>query len=137
MVCGYIQIFTIEFANLLPNELVNKKEWKILFTPNEECIKTKINYDGYPLISEIKNIDIIDTFRIEFNKIFAIFSHAKNRNLIGEIKDGTLTVIGDSSKLLLLQQLPVSYNVEPIEVTLKANTEFLKQHGLPPLTWHI
>ena len=137
MVYGYIQIFTIEYDYLLPEGLVNKKKWKILFTPNEECIKTKLNYDGFPLISEIKNIDIIDTFKIEFNKIFAVFSHAKNRHLIGQIKDGTLTVIGDSSKLLLLQQLPVSYNIEPVEVTLKANTQFLKDHGLPPLTWQL
>ncbi len=135
MVYGYIQIFTVEFANLLQAGLVNKKEWKILFTPNEECIKTKFNYDGFPLISEIKNIDIIDTFKIEFNKIFAVFSHAKNKHLIGEIKDGTLTVIGDGSKLLLLQKLPVNYNIEPIEITLKANIQFLKDTGLPPLTW--
>jgi hypothetical protein len=137
MVYGYIQIFTVEFSHLLPEGLVNKKKWKILFTPNEECIKRKINYDKFSIISEIKNIDIIDTFRIEFNKIFAIFSHAKNRNLIAEIKDGTLTVIGDSSKLLLLQQLPISYNIEPVEVTLIANTDFLELHGLPPLTWHL
>ena len=135
MVYGYIQIFTVEFANLLQEGLINKKEWKILFTPNEECIKTKFNYDGFPLISEIKNIDIIDTFKIEFNKIFAVFSHAKNKHLIGEIKDGTLTVIGDGSKLLLLQKLPVNYNIEPIEITLKANIQFLKDNGLPPLTW--
>ncbi len=135
MVYGYIQIFTVEFANLLQKGLINKKEWKILFTPNEECIKTKFNYDGFPLISEIKNIDIIDTFKIEFNKIFAVFSHAKNKHLIGEIKDGTLTVIGDGSKLLLLQKLPVNYNIEPIEITLKANIQFLKDNGLPPLTW--
>ncbi len=132
MTFGYIQIFTIEIGNLLPEGLVNKKEWKILFTPNEEYIKTKFNYDGFSLISEIKNIDIIDTFRIEFNKIFAIFSHAKNRNLIGEIKDGTLTVIGDGQKLLLLQKLPVSYNIEPTEITLKANNDFLNKYGLPP-----
>jgi hypothetical protein len=137
MVYGYIQIFTVEFSYLLPEGISTKKKWKILFTPNEECIKTKINYDGLPLISEIKNIDIIDTFKIEFNKIFAVFSHAKNRSLIAEIKDGTLTVIGDSSKLLLLQQLPVSYNVEPVEVTLIANTDYLIKHGLPPLTWNI
>jgi hypothetical protein len=135
MVYGYIQIFTVEFANLLQEGLINKKEWKILFTPNEECIKTKINFDGLSLISEIKNIDIIDTFKIEFNKIFAVFSHAKNKHLIGEIKDGTLTVIGDGSKLLLLQKLPVNYNIEPIEITLKANIQFLKDNGLPPLTW--
>jgi len=133
MVYGYIQIFTVEFSYLSKDGLVNTKKWKILFTPNEEYIKTKINYDGFQLISEIKNIDIIDTFRIEFNKIFAIFSHANNKNLIGEIKDGTLTVIGDNKKLILLQQLPVIYNVEPIEVTLKANINFLKEHGLPPL----
>jgi hypothetical protein len=137
MVYGYIQIFTVEFANLSPNGLINKKKWKILFTPNEECIKTKFNYDGFPLISKIKNIDIIDTFRIEFDKIFAIFSHSKNKNLIAEIKDGTLTVIGDCSKLLLLQKLPVSYNIEPIEVTLKASNDFLIKNGLPPLRWQI
>ena len=137
MMYGYIQIFTVEFSYLLPEGLINKKEWKILFTPNEECIKTKFNYGGFPIISEIKNIDIIDTFRIEFNKIFAVFSHAKNRNLIAQIKDGTLTVIGDGKKLLLLQQLPVIYNVDPVEVTLKANTDFLNQYGLPPLTWNL
>ncbi len=131
MTFGYIQIFTIEFTNLLPEGLVNKKEWKILFTPNEEYVKNKFNYDGFSLISEIKNIDIIDTFRIEFTKIFAVFSHARNRNLIAEIKDGTLTVIGDGQKLLLLQKLPVSYNIEPIEITLKANNNFLINNGLP------
>ncbi len=131
MTFGYIQIFTIEFTNLLPEGLVNKKEWKILFTPNEEYVKNKFNYDGFSLISEIKNIDIIDTFRIDFAKIFAVFSHARNRNLIAEIKEGTLTVIGDGQKLLLLQKLPVSYNIEPIEVTLKANNDFLINNGLP------
>ncbi len=126
---GYIQIFTVEFSYLSKEGLINKKEWKILFTPNEECINTKIS--EFSLISQIKNIDIIDTFRIDFNKIFAVFSNAKNRNLIGEIKDGTLTVIGDNRKLILLQQLPVIYNIEPIEITLKANNNFLKEHGLP------
>lgn len=131
MTYGYIQIFTIEKINLLPEGLVNKKEWKILFTPNEEHIKNTFNY-GLPLISEIKNINIIDTFRIEFNKIFDIFSHARNKNLIGEIKDGVLSVIGDSSKLLLNLSLPVSYNIEPIQITLKANNDFLNKYGLPP-----
>jgi hypothetical protein len=131
MVYGYIQIFTVEYSYLSKEGLINKKEWKILFTPNKECINNKIS--EFSLISQIKNIDIIDTFRIEFNKIFSVFSHAKNKNLIGEIKDGTLTVIGDNRKLILLQQLPVIYNVEPIEVTLKAHTNFLKDHGLPPL----
>ena len=133
MIYGYIQIFTVEFSYLLPEGLINKKEWKILFTPNEEYINTKINYDGFQIISDIKNINIIDTFRIEFNKIFAVFSHAKNRNLIAQIKDGTLTVIGDGRKLILLQQLPVSYNIEPIEITLKATNSFLIKNGLPPL----
>ncbi len=132
MVYGYIQIFTIEFSILVPEGLINKKEYKILFTPNEEYIKNKFNYDGLQLISEIKNIDIIDTFRIEFNKIFDIFSHARNKNIIAEIKDGLLRVIGDGQKILLLQKLQVSYNIEPIEITLKANNAFLNKYGLPP-----
>ena len=105
MTHGYIQI--INFNN----------KYKILFTPNEEFINN--------------DYDIIDTFKIEFNKIFSIFSHANNINLIGKIKDGYLTVIGDGSKLLLLQEIPVIYNIEPSEVILKADNEFLKKHGLP------
>ncbi len=106
---GYIQILTM-------NDLSKRR---ILFTPNEEYINNNIIYY------------VIDTFEIEFNKIFAVFSHAKNINLIGKIKDGTLTVIGDGSKLLLLQKLSVSYDIEPTEIILKADTEFLKKNGLP------
>ena len=51
--------------------------------------------------------------------------------MIGKIKDGTLTIIGDGDKLLLLQQLPVMYNIEPAEIILKADNKFLKQYGLP------
>ena len=86
MTNGYIQI--INFNN----------KYKILFTPNEEFINN--------------DYDIIDTFKIEFNKIFSIFSHANNINLIGKIIDGYLTVIGDGSKLLLLQEIPVTYNID-------------------------
>ena len=104
MLYGYIQIL-----------IINDK-WRILFTPNEEYIN---------------NNNIIDTFEIEFNKIFSIFLHAKNIHLIGKIKDGSLTIIGDGNKLLLLQQLPVIYNIEPSEIILKADIEFLKKYGLP------
>ena len=104
MLYGYIQIL-----------IINNK-WRILFTPNEEYINNNI---------------IIDTFEIEFNKIFAVFSHANNIHLIGKIKQGFLTVIGDGNELLLLQQLPITYNIEPSEIILKADNNFLKKYGLP------
>lgn len=105
MLYGYIQIINI-----------NNKH-RLLFTPNEEFINNDYN--------------IIETFEIEFDKIFPIFSHSNNINLIGKIIDGYLTVIGDNSKLLLLQELPITYNIEPAEVILKANNDFLKYNGLP------
>lgn len=119
---GYIQIFTV----LLEEGLIDKKEWRILITPNEECI----NISDFSLIPKIKNIDIIDTFIIDCNKIFPIFSNAKNKHLIGEIKDGILTITGDHSRLLS-EKIPVLYNIAPIEITLKANNNFLKKYGLP------
>ena len=58
--------------------------------------------------------------------------HARDKHLMAFIKNGILTIIGDSQKILLIQELPVLYNIEPIEITLKANNNFLNEHGLPP-----
>ena len=129
---GYIQIYTIDKNILTPEGLISKTEWKILITPNEEYIKNKINYDDYFLVSPIKNINIIDTFKIEFEKIYCIFKNARNKILKAYIKDQTLVIYGDHELVKLIQKLPVDYNMEPVDITLKATNEFLEQHGLPP-----
>ena len=128
---GYIQIYTIDKNILMQDGLMTTTEWKILITPNEEYIKNKINYDDYFLVSPIKNINIIDTFKIEFEKIYCIFKNSRNRILKGYIKDQTLVIHGDHELVKLIQKLPVSYNVEPVDITLKATNEFLEKHGLP------
>ena len=129
---GYIQIYTIDKNILTPEGLMTTTEWKILITPNEEFVKNKINYDDYFLVCPIKNINIIDTFKIEFEKIYCIFKSARNIILKGYIKDQTLVIYGDHELVKLIQKLPVSYNVEPVDITLKATNEFLEKHGLPP-----
>ncbi len=83
MIFGFIQIFTIEKNMIEPDGLKTLVEWKILFTPNEEYVNNKINYDNY--ISGIKNINIIDTFKLDLNKLYFIFMHARDRNLIANI----------------------------------------------------
>ena len=125
---GYIQIYTVEKNILNPDGLEIIKVWKILITPNEENIH---NIYNDILITNIKNINIVDTFKINLNKIIPIFMHARNKYLIGSIKDGILLIVGDSKKILLNQQLNVSYTIEPIEITLKANNNFLDKYGLP------
>ncbi len=129
MTFGFIQIYTIEKNIIEPDGLKIVSEWKILLTPNEEYVNNKINYDNY--ISGIKNINIIDTFRIDFNKIWFVFMHARNINIIANIKNGILTIIGDNQKILLTLELPVLYEIEDIAITLKANNNFLNEHGLP------
>ena len=130
MTFGFIQIYTIEKNIIEPDGLKILTEWKILLTPNEEYINNKINYDNY--ISGIKNINIIDTFRMDFNKLHFIFMHARNRSLIGSIKNGVLTVVGDNKLTLLILDLPVNYEFESIPLSLKATNYFLDKHGLPP-----
>lgn len=129
MFYSYIQIYTINKEIINPEGLEIIKEWKILITPNEEYINNTIN--NFNLISTIKNINIIDTFRIEFNKVYSIFTHARNKYLKANIKNGLFTVIGDHQQVLLIQQLPVSYEIDTIDITLKANNTFLQNHGLP------
>ena len=130
MTFGFIQIYTIEKNIIEPDGLKILTEWKILLTPNEEYINNKINYDNY--ISGIKNINIIDTFRMDFNKLHFIFMHARNRSLISSIKNGVLTVVGDNKQILLILDLPVLYEIESIPLSLKATNDFLDKHGLPP-----
>ena len=131
MIFGFIQIYKIEKNIIEPDGLKTLLEWKILLTPNEEYVNNKINVN-FNYISGIKNINIIDTFRIDFNKIHFVLMHARDKHLMAFIKNGILTIIGDSQKILLIQELPVLYNIEPIEITLKANNNFLNEHGLPP-----
>ena len=130
MTFGFIQIYTIEKNIIEPDGLKILTEWKILLTPNEEYINSNINYDNY--ISGIKNINIIDTFRMDFNKLHFIFMHARNRSLIASIKNGVLTVVGDNKITLLILDLPVLYEIESIPLSLKATNNFLDKHGLPP-----
>ncbi len=125
---GYIQIYTVEKNILNPTGLEIIKEWKILITPTEEHIN---NIYNNTLLTHIKNINIIDTFKININKIIPIFMHSKNNYLIGQVKDSVLIIVGDNKKILLTQELNVSYNIEPIHITLKANNNFLEKYGLP------
>jgi hypothetical protein len=132
MTFGFIQIYKIEKNILEPDGLKTLEEWKILFTPNEEYVNNNIYINN---ISGIKNktqsMNIIDTFRLDLNKLHFIFMHARDRNLTANIKNGQLYVIGDSQKVLLIQELPVEYEIDTIPITLKANHNFLNKHGLP------
>ena len=131
---GYIQIYTVDKNILYPEGLKTITEWNILVTPNEEFIKNKIDFDEYYNITPIKNINIKDTFKFEFEKIYCIFKNARNKILKGYIKDKTLVIHGDHELVKLIQKLPVNYDVEPVDIILKARTDFLEKHGLPPLT---
>ncbi len=125
----YIQIYTID-KNIITLEGLKKiTDWNILITPNEEYIKKKINFDN--LSSSIKNINIIDTFRISFDKLFNVFNHSKNVILNGYIKNGKLIIIEDHNIILLELELPILYEVEMTNITLKATNDFLNKHGLP------
>jgi hypothetical protein len=132
---GYIQIYTINKEILKPEGLKIIVEWKILITPNEEFVKNTINFNDYFDITPIKNIKIYDTFRIEFDKIYCIFKNAKDKILKGYIKDKTLVIYGDHELVKLIQKLPVNYDVDTVDITLKARNDFLEQHGLPPLIY--
>ena len=132
---GYIQIYTVDKNILNPDGLKTVTEWTILITPNEEFIKTNIIFDDYNITS-IKNINIKDTFKIEFEKIYNIFKNGRNKILKGYIKDKTLVIYGDYELVKLIQKLPVNYNVDTIDITLKARVNFLEKHGLPPLMYN-
>ncbi len=131
---GYIQIYTVDKNILNPDGLKTIIEWTILITPNEEFIKNNINFDN--TITSIKNICIKDTFKIEFEKIYCIFKNARNKILKGYIKDKTLVIFGDHELVKLIQKLPVNYDIDTIDITLKARTDFLEKHGLPPLMYN-
>jgi hypothetical protein len=132
---GYIQIYTVDKNIIYPEGLKTIIEWNILITPNEEFIKNKIDFNEYYNITPIKNINIKDTFRFEFEKIYCIFKNARNKILKGYIKDKTLVIYGDHELVKLIQKLPVNYDVDTIDITLKARDDFLEKHGLPPLTY--
>ncbi len=132
---GYIQIYTVDKNILNPDGLKTITEWTILITPNEEFIKSNINFDNYNITS-IKNICIKDIFKIELDKIYCIFKNARNKILKGYIKEQTLVIFGDHQLVKLIQKLPVNYEVETIDITLKARTDFLEKHGLPPLIYN-
>lgn len=125
---GYIQIYTVEKYILNPSGLEIVKVWKVLITPNEENIQ---NIYNDILITNIKNITIIDTFKININTILPIFMHSRNKYLTANIKNGILQIIGDNQKLLLNQELPVLYEFDNIDITLKASHDFLNKNGLP------
>ena len=125
MTFGFIQIYKIEKNILEPDGLKKLSEWKILFTPNEEYI------NNIGIINNTPFMNIIDTFRLDLNKLYFIFMHARDRNLTANIKNGQLYVIGDSQKVLLIQDLPVEYEIDTIPITLKATHNFLNKHGLP------
>jgi hypothetical protein len=132
---GYIQIYTVDKNILNPDGLKTVTEWTILVTPNEEFIKTNIMFDDYNITS-IKNICIKDTFKLEFQKIYCIFKNARNKILKGYIKDKTLVIFGDHELVKLIQKLPVNYDIDTIDITLKARTDFLEKYGLPPLMYN-
>jgi len=132
---GYIQIYTVDKNILNPDGLKTVTEWTILVTPNEEFIKTNIMFDDYNITS-IKNINIRDTFKLEFQKIYCIFKNARNKILKGYIKDKTLVIFGDYDLVKLIQKLPVNYDVDTIDITLKARVDFLEKNGLPPLYYN-
>uniref|UniRef100_A0A6C0HW50 Uncharacterized protein n=1 Tax=viral metagenome TaxID=1070528 RepID=A0A6C0HW50_9ZZZZ len=132
---GYIQIYTVDKNILNPDGLKTVTEWTILVTPNEEFIKTNITFDDYNITS-IKNINIRDTFKLEFQKIYCIFKNARNKILKGYIKDKTLIIFGDHDLVKLIQKLPVNYDVDTIDITLKARVDFLEKNGLPPLYYN-
>jgi hypothetical protein len=132
---GYIQIYTVDKNILNPDGLKTVTEWTILVTPNEEFIKTNIMFDDYNTTS-IKNICIRDTFKLEFQKIYCIFKNARNKILKGYIKDKTLVIFGDYDLVKLIQKLPVNYDVDTIDITLKARVDFLEKNGLPPLYYN-
>ena len=132
---GYIQIYTVDKNILNPDGLKTVTEWTILVTPNEEFIKTNIMFDDYNT-TLIKNINIRDTFKLEFQKIYCIFKNARNKILKGYIKDKTLVIFGDHELVKLIQKLPVNYDIDTIDITLKARTDFLEKHGLPPLMYN-
>jgi hypothetical protein len=132
---GYIQIYTVNKDILNPEGLKTVIEWNILITPHNEYLKHTINYNNYFDITPIKNIKIYDTFRIEFEKLYCIFKNARDRILKGYIKDKTLVIYGDHELVKLIQKLPVNYDIDTVDITLKARTDFLEQHGLPPLSY--
>jgi hypothetical protein len=125
----YIQIYTIDKDIINEKGLETLTEYNILITPNEEYIKTKMNHNN--LISQIKNINILETFRIQFDKIYNVFKHARNIILKGQIKNNLLTIIGDHQLIILKQELPTSIEVDMVNITLKARNDFLEKYGLP------
>jgi len=129
---GYIQIYTVDKNILEPNGLRTIVDWNILITPNKELLKNEINNNSDLVL--IKNINIKDTFRIEFDKIYCIFKHARDRILKGYIKDKNLVIYGDHELIKLIEKLPVLYEFDSVDIILKANNDFLEKYGLPPLT---
>ena len=133
---GYIQIYTVDKNILNPEGLKTITEWNIMITPNEELLKHKIDFNEFCNITPIKNINIKDTFRFEFEKIYCIFKNAHNKILKGYIKDQTLVIYGDHKLVKLIQKLPVSYEVDTVNIILKSRTDFIEKHGLPPLAFN-
>jgi hypothetical protein len=129
---GYIQIYKSFKKNLTPSGIENTCSYKILITCEEYFLnKLKTNNNSI-VISEIKNIEILDTFRIEFHKLLNLFKHGRDINLEVDITDKIITVVGDSQLILFSHFIPVDYNIDKIQLKLAASNDFLNKNGLPP-----
>ncbi len=129
---GFIQIYTIDMFYLNKNGTDMKKEWKVLITPDEDDLHTIIPFHKRSLlISDARNLQIKDTFRINFSHLTKIYRHANDHHLDAIIQDKILTIIGDHQLTILTLELPVDYELSRIPITLKATRDFLVENGFP------
>jgi hypothetical protein len=130
---GFIQIYTIDIIYITKNGTELKNEWRVLITPDEDDLHADIIpfHKRSLSIADVRNIQIKDTFRIDFYNLSKIYRHANDHHLDIIIQDKIMTIIGDHQLVILTLELPVNYELSRIPITLKATRDFLIEYGFP------
>ena len=131
---GYIQIYQIFNLFLTPSGKEIVEECKLMITHDENNLyKSGFNSTNGITIMQNQNVKVLDTFRIDLNKLSPIFAHSRDKILDVMIENNIITVIGDYQLVLIKLELPfnINININRIPLTLKATNKFLKENGYP------
>jgi hypothetical protein len=129
---GYIQIYQIMNLFLTPSGKERVEEYKVMITHDESNLyKTGFNSNNGITIMQNQNVKVLDTFKIDINKLYPVFAHSRDRVLDVMIEDNIITIIGDYQLVLVKLELPINMNINRIPLTLRATNKFLKENGFP------
>jgi hypothetical protein len=126
-VIAYVQIYSL---NYMCQTFPTPSKLAIFITPENNLLK-KNGTTTSSLVSQQRNIEILKTFIIPFEKIKNIFFHAKDKVLDTYIDNGTLIVVGDNNEISLRQPVEIDFDVPRVGLGIQATKKFLYENNIP------